>query len=36
MLCFKVPKTIIFGLLPKTENGKIQKAMLRDKAKDLE
>jgi len=30
---FKVPKTIIFGPLPKTSTGKIQKFVLRDKAK---
>ena len=30
---FKVPKRIIFGELPKTSTGKIQKFVLRDKAK---
>jgi len=32
---FKVPKTIVFGPLPKTETGKIQKFVLREYAKDL-
>ncbi|GMQ77339.1 MAG: acyl-CoA synthetase [Gammaproteobacteria bacterium] len=30
---FKVPKTIVFGPLPKTSTGKIQKYVLREKAK---
>ena len=30
---FKVPKRIIFGELPKTSTGKIQKFVLREKAK---
>ncbi len=30
---FKVPKTVVFGLLPKTSTGKIQKFMLRERAK---
>ena len=30
---FKVPKKIIFGELPKTSTGKIQKFVLREKAK---
>ncbi len=33
---FKAPKTIVFGPLPKTATGKIQKFMLRDRAKSLE
>ena len=35
---FKVPKTIVFGPLPKTSTGKIQKFVLRDRARtgDLE
>jgi fatty-acyl-CoA synthase len=32
---FKVPKTIVFGPLPKTSTGKIQKFALRDQAKAL-
>jgi fatty-acyl-CoA synthase len=32
---FKVPKTIVFGPLPKTSTGKIQKFALRDKAREL-
>ncbi len=32
---FKVPKSIVFGTLPKTSTGKIQKYVLRDKAKEL-
>ena len=32
---FKAPKTIIFGILPKTSTGKIQKFKLREKAKQL-
>jgi len=30
---FKVPKAVIFGELPKTSTGKIQKFVLREKAK---
>jgi fatty-acyl-CoA synthase len=30
---FKAPKKVIFGELPKTSTGKIQKFVLRDKAK---
>jgi fatty-acyl-CoA synthase len=33
MARFKAPKTVVFGPLPKTSTGKIQKFMLRDKAK---
>lgn len=32
---FKVPRTVIFTLLPKTSTGKIQKYVLRDRAKAL-
>jgi len=32
---FKVPKTVIFGPLPKTSTGKIQKYMLRRQAEEL-
>ncbi|MNO06394.1 Long-chain-fatty-acid--CoA ligase FadD13 [compost metagenome] len=32
---FKVPKTVIFTQLPKTSTGKIQKYVLRDRAKNL-
>jgi fatty-acyl-CoA synthase len=32
---FKVPKTIVFGDLPKTSTGKVQKFVLRDKARAL-
>jgi fatty-acyl-CoA synthase len=35
MAHFKVPKTIIFGPLPKTSTGKIQKFLLRDRANSL-
>ncbi|MCA1910068.1 MAG: acyl-CoA synthetase [Magnetospirillum sp.] len=35
MAGFKVPRTIVFGALPKTSTGKIQKFMLRQMAKDL-
>jgi fatty-acyl-CoA synthase len=30
---FKAPKTVIFGVLPKTSTGKIQKFILREQAK---
>ncbi|MGH8744390.1 MAG: AMP-binding enzyme, partial [Burkholderiales bacterium] len=30
---FKVPKKVIFGALPKTSTGKIQKFVLRERAK---
>jgi fatty-acyl-CoA synthase len=33
---FKVPKTIVFGPLPKTSTGKIQKYELRERARQLE
>jgi fatty-acyl-CoA synthase len=32
---FKIPRTVVFGPLPKTSTGKIQKFLLRDQAKDL-
>jgi fatty-acyl-CoA synthase len=35
MARFKCPKTVIFGELPKTNTGKIQKFVLRDQAKAL-
>ena len=35
MARFKVPKTLIYGALPKTSTGKIQKFALREKAKSL-
>jgi fatty-acyl-CoA synthase len=35
MAGFKVPKTVVFGPLPKTSTGKIQKFVLRDKARSL-
>ncbi|MGE5547692.1 MAG: acyl-CoA synthetase [Solirubrobacterales bacterium] len=35
MAHFKAPRTIVFGALPKTSTGKIQKFMLRQKAKEL-
>jgi len=35
MARFKVPKTIVFGPLPKTSTGKIQKFMLRERAAEM-
>jgi fatty-acyl-CoA synthase len=35
MAAFKIPRTVIFGPLPKTATGKIQKFVLRDQAKAL-
>ena len=35
MASFKAPKTVVFGDLPKTSTGKIQKFLLRDRARDL-
>ena len=32
---FKVPKKVVFGALPKTSTGKIQKFALREMAKSL-
>lgn len=36
MAHFKVPRIVIFGSLPKTSTGKIQKFVLRDRAKNIE
>ena len=33
MAHYKVPRTVVFGPLPKTSTGKIQKFVLREKAK---
>jgi fatty-acyl-CoA synthase len=33
MARFKAPKTVIFGALPRTSTGKIQKFLLRDRAR---
>ena len=35
MAHFKAPKTVVFGALPKTSTGKIQKFLLRDQARAL-
>ena len=35
MAYFKAPKTVVFGALPKTSTGKIQKFILRDQAREL-
>jgi fatty-acyl-CoA synthase len=35
MAHYKVPKTVVFGPLPKTSTGKIQKFVLRDAVKTL-
>jgi fatty-acyl-CoA synthase len=35
MARYKVPRTVVFGPLPKTSTGKVQKYVLRDKAKAL-
>ena len=35
MAHYKVPRTVVFGPLPKTSTGKIQKFVLRDQAKSL-
>lgn len=35
MAGFKTPKTVVFGELPKTSTGKIQKFVLRDQVKEL-
>ena len=32
---YKVPRTIVFGPLPKTSTGKIQKYELRERARDI-
>lgn len=36
MARFKAPKTVVFGGLPKTSTGKVQKFVLRDRARSLE
>jgi fatty-acyl-CoA synthase len=33
---YKCPRTVVFGPLPKTSTGKIQKNVLRDQAKQLQ
>ena len=33
---FKVPRTVVFGPLPKTSTGKMQKFALREQARALE
>jgi fatty-acyl-CoA synthase len=33
---FKSPRTVVFGALPKTSTGKIQKFVLREQARDLD
>ena len=35
MAHFKVPKTVVFGPLPKTSTGKIQKFILREQARQM-
>ena len=35
MAGYKIPRTVVFGPLPKTSTGKIQKFVLRDQAKEL-
>ena len=35
MAHFKAPRTVVFGPLPKTSTGKVQKYVLRDQAKTL-
>jgi fatty-acyl-CoA synthase len=35
MAHYKVPRTVVFGALPKTSTGKIQKFVLREKAKQI-
>ena len=36
MAHFKAPKTVVFGPLPKTSTGKIQKFKLRERARQLD
>ena len=36
MAHFKAPKTVVFGDLPKTSTGKVQKFVLRDRARQME
>ncbi len=35
MAHFKAPKTVVFGTLPKTSTGKVQKYLLRERANAL-
>jgi fatty-acyl-CoA synthase len=35
MAHFKTPRTVVFGPLPKTSTGKVQKFLLRDRAKEI-
>jgi fatty-acyl-CoA synthase len=35
MAHFKVPRTVVFGTLPKTSTGKVRKFVLRDRAKEI-
>ncbi|MCH7796485.1 MAG: hypothetical protein IH900_15295, partial [Proteobacteria bacterium] len=35
MAHFKAPKHVVFGPLPKTSTGKIQKYVLRERAKEI-
>ena len=35
LAAFKVPRTVVFGDIPKTSTGKVQKFVLRDRAKQL-
>jgi fatty-acyl-CoA synthase len=35
MARFKVPRNVVFGPLPKTSTGKIQKYVLREQAKEI-
>ncbi len=32
---YKVPRSVVFGLLPKTSTGKVQKFELRERAKEI-
>jgi len=36
MAAFKIPRTIVFGPLPKTATGKVQKYVLRERARNLD
>lgn len=36
MAHFKAPKTVVFGALPKTGTGKVQKFLLRERAREME
>ncbi len=35
MARFKAPRTVVFGPLPKTSTGKVQKFVLRERAREL-